>query len=113
MKNIGYCGINCSKCRIFIATVNNDINEKQKIAEEWSTDEYPLNKEDTNCDGCRSKGGNIISFCRDCDIRNCVTNRNIDSCFECVEFKCNMIKNVFKKTPEAENNLKKYFSKNV
>ncbi len=36
MKKLGYCGLNCEDCPVFVATANNDNGLRQKTAIEWS-----------------------------------------------------------------------------
>ena len=47
-KNIVYCGIDCVKCPIYIATKNNDEDLRKKTAEEWGMDVEKL-----YCDMCQ------------------------------------------------------------
>ncbi|MCK4824426.1 DUF3795 domain-containing protein, partial [bacterium] len=35
-KMISFCGIVCTECPAFLATKNDDDNERKKIAEMWS-----------------------------------------------------------------------------
>ena len=33
---IAYCGLNCETCEARLATVNNDVELRRRIAKEWS-----------------------------------------------------------------------------
>ena len=55
-NDLGYCGLNCEDCPVFIATANDDDALRQKTAQEWSKlyAEYlgkDLKLEDVNCKG--------------------------------------------------------------
>ena len=60
-KMIAFCGIDYGECPAYIATLKDDEDSKKKVAEEWSTDDYPLKPEDINCLGCRGNDV-LISF---------------------------------------------------
>ena len=49
----------------------------------------PLTADDLLCDGCLSE--RISFFCRECSIRECIHNRNLDGCHGCDEFPCELI----------------------
>jgi len=46
---IAICGLICNDCPAYIATQKDDDEMRKKIAEEWSSDQYPLKPEDINC----------------------------------------------------------------
>ena len=72
---LGYYGLNCDACPVFIAKANNDDKLRQETALEWSDlyadylGEDVLTKEDINCSGCRAKQSIFIG-CRHCPIRS-------------------------------------------
>lgn len=103
-KVIAYCGIKCHECPAFLATVNNDLEEKRKISETWSTEEYPLKPEDVECYGCTSTK-KILSFCGDCDIRECGIKQKVETCATCKDYTCDKLNKVFDRNPEAKNTL--------
>ena len=35
MDHVGYCGIDCKTCRLFQATINDDLQQKNIIANDW------------------------------------------------------------------------------
>jgi hypothetical protein len=43
-KMIAICGLICSDCPAFIATMNNDNEELIKVAEKWSSKDFHLNQ---------------------------------------------------------------------
>ncbi|MFX1366166.1 MAG: DUF3795 domain-containing protein [Promethearchaeota archaeon] len=96
-KIIAYCGLNCSECPIFIATKKNDDKERQKVAKNWSkllNSEYE--KEDINCDGCHSKKGRLWVNCRNCDVRNCGLEMEVETCGHCIDYSCEKLDNRLK-----------------
>ncbi len=97
---IAYCGINCDKCPVFIATSKNDDDLRQRTAEEWSTvyadilesfGIHGLKPGDMNCRGCRSDRGLFIG-CASCPIRKCSQDKGFVTCASCDEYgSCNML----------------------
>jgi len=85
---IGMCGIICDDCPAYIATQKDNNEERKKIAEEWSSDQYPLKPEDINCDGCLTVGKRLCKFCRDCETRRCGFEKGVKNCAYCDEFPC-------------------------
>jgi hypothetical protein len=82
------CGINCAICDAYTATQNNDMELKQKLAEDYKRrlgKEKPL--DEFECDGCSEKGRHIV-FCSECEIRSCVYGKGYATCADCYEFPC-------------------------
>jgi len=115
MKTLGYCGLNCEDCPVFIATANNDNRLRQKTAREWSKlystqlSEYlgknSLSPEDMNCSGCQSERGLFIG-CINCPIRKCALEKKFISCAICDEYKtCDMLNGFFSIHQHAKENL--------
>jgi len=117
---IGFCGLNCEECSVFIATKNNDNELRQKTAKEWSGlySEYLENKnlmpEDINCQGCHSRR-DIFFGCKNCVIRDCCKEKQLKTCADCSDYEsCDKL-NGFFSVPEhksAKDNLEK-IRKNV
>ena len=61
---IAYCGIDCSKCDAYIATITNDSELKTKTAKDWSKlNNATILPKHINCNGCRKDGAkNDILF---------------------------------------------------
>lgn len=81
------CGLNCSMCPVYIATIENDEELREETAEEW-TKLYTaflggkvLKAKDMVCDGCRSD--RLFTGCSACLIRPCAAEHNINSCGDC------------------------------
>ena len=106
-KMIAYCGLDCTKCDAYIATLNNDQSLREKTAKLWSklnnTQIFP---EQINCQGCRANGVKT-EFCQSiCAIRQCALKKGVDTCGECGSLKkCQTIKAIISNNPEALKNL--------
>jgi len=112
-KNIGYCGIDCSKCDTFIATKKDDNELRKKVAELWSKlNNVEILSEWINCDGCRIDG--IKSkYCEIiCEIRKCAVQKDDSiknhTCGKCPKMDtCETLKTISGHKPEVLENLKK------
>ncbi len=104
---IAYCGLDCSKCDAYIATVENSETKRQTTAQKWTqiykTDIKP---EQVNCDGCKSSG---IKFfhCNNCEIRQCCISKEVENCAECENYICDNLAAFVKLAPEAGLALEK------
>ena len=102
-KMIAFCGLNCTECPTCIATKNDDNEARVKTvamyAEKFG---FNLKPEEINCDGCHSKSGNLISYCRTCDIRKCGQKKGIDNCIACNEQPCQKLNDFHDLSPEAK-----------
>lgn len=94
---VGYCGNNCTKCDIYIATISNDNRIREKIIKE--TEFYTGEKIIANqvyCLGCRNPNSNhrehlgII-----CYIHECANDKKPISCAHCNYFACTKIEKHF------------------
>ncbi|MDY6852914.1 MAG: DUF3795 domain-containing protein [Thermodesulfobacteriota bacterium] len=105
-KMIAYCGTCCTECPAFLATQNNDGQERQRVAELWSkTYKSEIKPQDINCDGCRSEGGRLFSYCGVCEIRSCAQEKGVLNCAYCDDFSCEKLKPVHAFAPEAKTTL--------
>jgi hypothetical protein len=97
---LGYCGLNCEECSVFIATATNDNALRQKTAKKWSQRyaeflQADLKPEDMHCRGCRSED-DLFAGCQDCPIRTCVQEKDLASCASCAEYEsCVMLNGFF------------------
>lgn len=114
---IAYCGLNCPKCPIFWATRENDEEKKKKmridvVHECKKRYGIELRLEDiTDCDGCRTEGGRLFSGCKECQIRNCASEKSVENCAHCDEYTCEKLEKFFITDPEAKNQLDKIRSR--
>ncbi|MBD3351547.1 MAG: DUF3795 domain-containing protein [Candidatus Lokiarchaeota archaeon] len=87
---IGYCGNNCSKCKIYQITVTNDEKEKKKFIEEAEFfSNKKINPDEIYCLGCRnphSKRRNYLDI--ECQVRTCAMEKEVFTCYHCPLFCC-------------------------
>ena len=92
---VAMCGLLCNECQAYIATRDNDLAAKAKIAAEWSSEDFPLKAEDIFCDGCVPAGGRILSFCTACEARQCGLERGVENCAHCADYACAKLEKVW------------------
>ncbi len=54
------------------------------------------------CDGCRS-GGTVVNHCNSCKIRSCAIEKELETCADCDELPCKLIKNIDKRYRKSYN----------
>lgn len=85
---IAPCGIDCSICEAYIATKNNDMEMKQKLADNFMKQfNKDIDPSTINCVGCNQDGLHI-GFCAQCAIRACSVEKGFKTCAECDDFPC-------------------------
>jgi hypothetical protein len=113
---IAYCGLDCGKCRAYIATKTNDEKVAGEIAGLWSNGiEGIYSVDDIWCDGCHSN--RLHSFCANCPVRVCANDKGLANCGECVDFLCDKLQALYdswiESSPlEAKMNLEKLQAEN-
>lgn len=92
---IAYCGLDCSKCDIFVATENNDRDKIVSTLNQWKS-EIGLDYKESDLNGCKGcKSDMILSYCSNCDIEKCAISKEISTCSECPDYKCDRIKKFY------------------
>ncbi len=105
-KIISICGINCSECKAYIATQNDDDAARIEVAETWSKMyDTDIDPQDIVCDGCTTEGGRHFNYCNICEIRACGIERGLANCAACEDYICDRLEGFFKMAPEAKVNL--------
>ena len=107
-KKFGYCGLNCSECDAYIATINNDQDLKEKTAKLWARlNNTPITADQINCEGCKGDGAKTY-FCGFlCQIRQCASKKDLENCGYCEQFPdCPTLKTITDNNPQALANLK-------
>lgn len=97
---IAYCGLICNDCPALIATNENDQEKKIELAHQWSNESYKVAPDEINCSGCTTGCNNIFKFCRECDIRLCGVEKEIENCAHCSEYPCNKLDKLFEMSPQ-------------
>jgi len=86
-KMTGICGICCDQCPAYF-TRQNDEETRKKLAEEWSSEKFPLKAEDILCHGCLNTSDKLVPFVTACDMRSCGMSKKMASCSACDEYPC-------------------------
>jgi hypothetical protein len=104
-KMIAMCGLVCTECPAFVATQSDNNAKRKEVAEAWSSEKHQFTPEEINCDGCLSTDGRLLSFCNECDIRNCAFEKEVANCAHCSEYACETLDKMFDQTSKARKNL--------
>lgn len=105
-KIIGFCGLVCSECPAFLATKNDDDEERERIAKEWSKEyKHAFAVEDINCDGCTAIEGKHIGYCNMCEVRTCGIEKNVKNCAYCEDYGCETLTKFFDMAPNVRELL--------
>ncbi|MFW9920021.1 MAG: DUF3795 domain-containing protein [Candidatus Thorarchaeota archaeon] len=91
ISNQAYCGLNCDECPAFIAKRTNNDTLREDTLKKWGSPEYPLTKDDINCDGCKSSGGALFKFCGTCSVRKCASQKGVETCAHCPDYGCDTL----------------------
>ncbi len=91
MSYIAYCGLLCYECPLYIATKNNDLQAKKKLAIGCSTESTTFTADDMTCEGCFWSKNDSSKMCGDCEIRKCAKNKTVDNCGVCSMYPCDII----------------------
>ena len=107
-KYISYCGLNCETCEARLATVNDDNELRNKVARLWSQlNGAEITPEMINCTGCRIEGVKYPYCDLMCPIRQCASEKSIETCGSCSEMNtCEKLRAITRNVPEALENLK-------
>ncbi|MBO8167079.1 MAG: DUF3795 domain-containing protein [Kosmotoga sp.] len=102
---IAYCGIKCTECPAYIATINNDDAKRKEVAKEWSEMfNTKIKPEDINCKGCLNEEV-LFAHCDECYYRSCAKEKGIRNCAYCSDFPCKELSSFFTQVPEAKETL--------
>ncbi len=102
-KMIAYCGLICTECPAFIASLKDNSGERKKVAELWSKEfNCEIKPEDIDCDGCLEESGRLFSHCKVCEIRKCGREKEVKNCAYCQDYACEKLNNFFGMAPEAK-----------
>lgn len=103
---VAFCGLICSECPAFLARRTNNNELRKKAVEQWSSEDFPLEVEEINCDGC-SGGEVLFKHCTMCEVRACGSEKGVVNCAYCVEYPCGKLEGLwgFLQTPQAKEVL--------
>lgn len=105
---IGYCGLDCEKCDVYLATLHDDQALREKTAKLWAElNNAPILPEHINCQGCRVAGVKTVFCDQMCEIRRCALKRGAATCGDCPDLEsCPTVGEIISNYPEALANLK-------
>ena len=100
MANIAKCGLDCGKCRAYIATRTHDVALAAEVAEAWSNPvEGTYTADDIWCDGCH--GERLHGFCLKCPVRLCAREKSLPNCGACGEYPCGKLEGLYRMWVES------------
>lgn len=99
-KLIAFCGYDCSKCPVYIAS-DKDNRYKEELVEKMSSKEYKYAAEDIYCSGCTDLKGKCFKYCRECEIRLCGIKNRVENCALCGSYPCDKIEKLIERSPKA------------
>ena len=111
MKNqeriIAKCGLICSECPAYQATIENSDDLRKKTAEQWSAMfNSSIDWKTINCLGCQQDDKEkLFSYCMMCGIRSCASEKGLKTCADCSDFGCAKVSEFWKNAENAKKNL--------
>jgi len=109
---IAYCGLNCVKCPIYLATREKNTEKQRQMKEQITIaiKKYlgeELRVEDINdCDGCKAQSGRLYFNCQKCRIRKCASEKGLENCAYCDKYPCEELSKFFN-TEDIEGEAQK------
>ena len=110
-ETIGYCGLNCQTCPIYLATREKDKDKKYKMRAEIAQQIKELYDQEykpddiSDCDGCKTEGGRLFSGCHNCHMRKCASKKRIGNCAYCQDYPCEELEKLFATDKDARMRL--------
>ena len=109
MLEIGCCGDICEICPRYTATQSSDEKRLREVADMWQVvgwRDRVVSPEELTCHGCES-----LSHC-DLGIRDCVLEKNIKNCGECLEYPCARLLDIFENNEKEADICQAQFTAN-
>ena len=110
---LGYCGLTCGTCTIYLATREKEDGKKHKMRIEISQEikkhyGWDCKPEDVNdCDGCTTGDGRLFWSCKNCEVRKCARRKGVENCAHCSEYPCEKLKRLYAIEPHGKERLDK------
>lgn len=101
---ICYCGHDCSRCKTYIATINDDDIMRQEVIEFYKTTfQMDLKLNEINCLGGHSD--TVMTACRECPWKSCAISKGIAHCTECDVYPCSPLAEYIEKYVNRYNQI--------
>jgi hypothetical protein len=104
MNLIGACGDDCSICPRYVATINNDQNDLERVKDLWVS--LGLRKPDIDAEALKCLGCHSENTCAYQDVRDCAFGKKLENCGMCSKYPCKKVNAVFAKTEKAFRSFK-------
>lgn len=106
-KMIAYCGLTCTDCGAYQATMANDPAAIERVAAQWRVEHNnpSIVPEGVWCEGCLADGRRCF-HCAECDIRACGVAHSVANCAHCDEYEtCDKMARFGGLVPQAKTTL--------
>ncbi|UOO38170.1 DUF3795 domain-containing protein [Oscillospiraceae bacterium CM] len=101
---MSYCGIVCSDCPAYKATMADDDDLRRQTAAEWSAKFHAdVLPDSIRCRGCRSD--ELFDFSKVCAVRQCCMEKKLEHCGVCPLFPCSLEEKILKHVPGVQERL--------
>ena len=110
-EEVAYCGLTCQSCHIYMATRQENKKDQARMRieiVEQCKERYGINytlEDITDCDGCRTGGGRLFSASKNCAIRKCAREKELENCAYCTEYACGKLETFFSMETTAKMRL--------
>lgn len=95
---ISACGLLCSRCDAFRATLANDPAKLELVAADWRVryQNGDITAANVRCNGCMVEGGPKCGHCESgCGVRKCALDKKHSTCAECASFPCEQLDGLY------------------
>ncbi len=98
---IARCGFRCDMCMAYAGNINS-YGDQVKVAEAWSN--YfgiEISADKVKCPGCLSTAKSEDLPDRECPVRPCVIEKEMNTCADCFDFSCEKLESRLRFADEA------------
>ncbi len=94
-----YCGLYCGSCEMLMGTKKNELENIAKLKN--------VSLDGVKCHGCKTDV--LYEHCRNCQLKKCAQDKNIEFCIDCNEYPCQNLEN-FRNNPQYPYHIEVYES---
>jgi hypothetical protein len=112
-EDLSYCGLDCSACDVYKATVHGNQEARMRAAEGWQETARKHWRMETldpmvlDCRGCRAPGKKHQGYGQ-CPAERCAREKGVASCGLCPEWEeCPFLVEILTNDPQARGNLQR------